>query len=202
MFYDPKSYLDYQKLLEIMSLTDLDISDNTLECLSLIANEKNSGSWFQYDFSKEPPKIYPLEEFENVDEIKKEFPGNGAWLNFQLDKNLDQLILDHFKSLISLVFSLKGFRTLQISSIHDLLISPHVDYEDTTNFFRCVLTFECPTNQTLDVFGLEVNGVKSTINKNDIHIFDGSILHSAWNHTSDKWKFIIIDIDKGFFNLV
>jgi hypothetical protein len=203
MFYNPSIYHDYEKLLEIISLKDLDISDSTLKTFSLIADKTEpidkKYSWFQYDFTEEVPKIHPLENFDDIDEIRKEFPGSGAWLNFQLDKNINQIITDHFKNLILLVSNLKGFKILQISSVHDILLSPHTDdYPDT---FRCLLTIECPKNQNVDLFGIEVGGVKMPIKQYDIHIFDASNVHSAWNFTDVKWKFIIIDIEKRFFNL-
>jgi hypothetical protein len=203
MFYNPSIYQDYEKLLEIISLKDLDISDSTLKTFSLIANKTEpvdkKYSWFQYDFTEEVPKIHPLENFDDIEEIRKEFPGSGAWLNFQLDKNINQIITDHFKNLISLVSNLKGFKILQISSVHDILLSPHTDdYPDT---FRCLLTIECPENQNVDLFGIEVGGVKMPINQYGIHVFDASNVHSAWNFTDVKWKFIIIDIEKRFFNL-
>ena len=204
MFYNPAIHQDHEKLLEIVSLKNLDISDSTLESFSSVATKNESiknkkYSWFQYDFSGEVPKIHPIENFENIEEIKKEFPGTGAWLNFQLDENIDNIIINHFKSLVSLVSNLKGFKILQISSVHDILLSPHTD--DYPNTLRCLLTIECPENQNTDVFGIEVNGVKMPINQYDIHIFDASNLHSAWNFTKVKWKFIIIDIEKRFFNL-
>lgn len=204
MFYTPSIYQDYEKLLEIMSLKDLDISDSTLESFSLVATKNKSiknkkYSWFQYDFSGEVPKIHPIENFEDIEEIKKEFPGTGAWLNFQLDENIDDIIINHFKSLVSLASNLKGFKILQISSVYNLFISPHTD--DYPNTLRCLLTIECPKNYNLDLFGIESNGVKMPINQYDIHIFDAANLHSAWNFTKVKWKFVIIDIEKKFFNL-
>jgi hypothetical protein len=204
MFYNPTIYQDYEKLLEIISLKDLDISDSTLTTFSSIATKHESinnkkYSWFQYDFSGEIPKIHPLENSEDIEEIKKEFPGTGAWLNFQLDENIDDIIINHFKSLVSLASNLKGFKILQISSVHDILLSPHSD--DYPNTLRCLLTIECPKNQNTDVFGIEVNRVKMPINQYDIHIFDAANLHSAWNFTKVKWKFVIIDIEKKFFNL-
>jgi hypothetical protein len=203
MFYNPSIYHDYEKLLEIISLKDLDISDSTLKTFSLIADKTEpidkKYSWFQYDFTEEVPKIHPLENFDDIDEIRKEFPGSGAWLNFQLDKSINQIITDHFKNLISLVSNLKGFKILQISSVHDILLSPHTD--DCPDTFRCLLTIECPKNQNVDLFGIEVGGVKMPIKQYDIHVFDASNVHSAWNFTDVKWKFIIIDIEKRFFNL-
>lgn len=204
MFYNPKIYQDYEKLLEIMSLKELDISDNALTFLSLIAEKKDftnnkKSSWFQYDFTDDVPKIYPLENSIDIEDIKKEFPGKGAWLNFQLDENLDETITTHFKNLISVVSNLKGFKILQISSMHNILVSPHTD--DYPNTLRCLLTIECPENQNIDLFGIESNGVKLPINQCDIHIFNAANSHSAWNYTDTKWKFIILDIEKSFFNL-
>lgn len=213
---NPYNLNNFTKIKQIVDDSVLDLTDSSL---SILWNELYKSTHTHMDHSRQHwvyvdlnsdyvKKTDTIEEidWDDLNHCVAGRPGNftsGFWWIKILRPNISEFynkdISDYFSSMNE-IKSIDGLHAFDLAAIKDAEIVPHTDPpESGYTAYRLLCSVDVPLETDSEKLGFKCgDDVYSPLTHKYI-LFDQDVVHSAWNHTGQWWKFFVIDIDKKFY---